>query len=420
VPALRSAILTLALATVAPLPAAAQWTRVTEIPITNVFSVLVKGDTITAGVDTAAYVSTNAGATWKKTARVAAGVTSVERVRVHNGRLYAGTFGQGVFVSTNLGDTWTNHNQGLSGGIANSHLFTADMMVHGDSLYLATSGAGPYVRRLSGVGTTWTHYGNVFEPNQSSNMNAITVGGARLFASAGGNGTVFFRDPGQPDWTLSWLSNVGIVAGLGALTAIHTGSNWIVGSNVGVFHSPLGQSPWAFSDVGLGTLFSVSFAMRGATVFGMFGTGAGSTYMFSKDGGVTWPFIEDQPFVFTFNIATHGNTLYAARFDGLWRRSIENVSVPEPRRPAALNFAIVGAQPTRDDVRFHFDLPEAGPASIDFFDVSGRRAGPRLEGSWPAGSNEVSGSVRGLAPGIYLVRLTAASRSETVRLVRVL
>src|SRR5262247_494515 len=93
-------------------PAWAQWTQVPDVTASDVFSVWTNGDTIVAGADSIAYVSTNAGATWKRSEKVAAGVTSVRSVRIHNGRLYAGTNrfdspGQGVFVSDDLGDTWS-------------------------------------------------------------------------------------------------------------------------------------------------------------------------------------------------------------------------------------------------------------------------------------------------------------------------
>jgi hypothetical protein len=43
-------------------PASAEWTRVTDLPVTNVFSLFSNGDTLAAGVDTAVYLSTNGGA----------------------------------------------------------------------------------------------------------------------------------------------------------------------------------------------------------------------------------------------------------------------------------------------------------------------------------------------------------------------
>src|SRR4029077_12970676 len=86
--------------------ASAQWTRVTDVPVTRLFTVFANGDTIAAGADTAAYVSTDAGATWKGSAKPVAGVAAIDAVRIRNGRLYVGTAKQGVFVSDNLGTSW--------------------------------------------------------------------------------------------------------------------------------------------------------------------------------------------------------------------------------------------------------------------------------------------------------------------------
>ena len=86
-------------------PASAQWTQDEGVPAKNVFSLFAKGDTILAGVDTAVYVSTNAGASWTASSKPVANIGSVEAVHVRNGRIYAGTFGQGVFVSDDRGVT---------------------------------------------------------------------------------------------------------------------------------------------------------------------------------------------------------------------------------------------------------------------------------------------------------------------------
>ena len=413
---LRSCLALLAVLVVAR-PAAAQWTPVPDVPATDIFSVWANGDTLAAGADTAVYVSTDAGASWTRSAKVEAGVTSVEAVWVRNHRLYAGTYGQGVFVSDDLGATWLAFNQGLVGGIANSQLYIKELLVRGDSLYAATSGAGAWVRTLAGAGT-WSHFGNAFEPNQASNMNDMAAGGGRLLAAAGFNGTVFFRDPGDADWTISWLDNAGIEPGLAALSAAWTGHGWVVGSNIGVFRSPLGEEPWTLWDPGLGTLFNVSFALRGLDLFASLGSGSGSLMVVSRDDGVTWQELETLPFTFTYELAISGSDLYAGRLDGLWRRSIANVSAPERAAPARMSFAIRGAQPIGADVRFRMELPVAGPIAIEVFDVAGRRAADPIRGTWPAGTHEIAWNARDLAPGVYHARLTAGARQAVARMVR--
>src|SRR5262245_19943318 len=267
-------------------PARAQWTQVPGVVASDVFSVWTKGDTIVAGADSFAYVSTNAGATWKRSARVAAGVTSVSRVRVRNGRLYAGTnrfdtLGQGVFISDDLGDTWSDFSQGLAG--PGSHDVT-DLLIRGDSLFAANDGSGAWVRNLTSG--TRSRFGGSFESQPQT--TAIAAGGSRLLACSGVNGSVFFRDPGQADWTLSLLLNDRFAAGLTAESAAWNGRGWVVGSNIGVYHSTTGAGPWTFVDFGLSPLFFTSFATFGTDVFVSLGASNGTLIALSHDDGVTW------------------------------------------------------------------------------------------------------------------------------------
>jgi hypothetical protein len=79
--------------------AQAQWTRVDDIPVANVYSVFTNGDTIAVGSDGNAFVSVNGGATWIPSAPIVPDTIAVEDVVVRNGKVYAGTFGLGAFVS---------------------------------------------------------------------------------------------------------------------------------------------------------------------------------------------------------------------------------------------------------------------------------------------------------------------------------
>jgi len=397
-------------------PASAQWTRVSEVPVADIFNVWTNGDTIAAASDSTAFVSFDGGATWITTAKVAASVTMIEAVRVHDGRLYAGTLGQGVFVSNDRGATWQSFNQGLVGGFNNSQLFIMDLLLRGDSLYASTEGSGPWIRNLA-TGT-WSHYGNALEPAQAGNMESMAGSPTRLLACAGFNGDVFFRDLGDPDWTESLLFNDRLAAGLAPLSAIWTGSSWLVASNIGVFHSAHGQSPWTYIDFGLHPTLFASFALHGGIVFTHFASGAGTGIEFSTDDGETWKVLDALPATFTYNIATIGNTMYAGRVDGLWRRPIDMVAVPPPATPANLGLAIVGSNPIRDQARLRFELPEPGPVRIDVFDVSGRRMPGGMNAAMSAGAHEVVWQAHDLEPGIYMARLSSGGRSESVRLVR--
>jgi len=403
-------------------PALAQFERVEEVPATTLFAVRANGDTIAAGADTAIYVSTDAGKHWLRSAKPAAKVAVIDAIVIRNHRLFIGTFGQGVFISDDLGTSWQAFNQGLVGGILDSQLDVSDLVVRGDSIYAATEGAGVYVRSLIGV-SAWQPFGDAFEPNQASNVTDLALGGNRLLASAGGNGQMFFRDPGDGDWSISDLDNVGIHAGLQAQSAAFNGNGWVVGTSLGVFRSVTGAGPWALINLRLGLVQNTCFATQGSTLFAAFdivnGGGLFAAIAQSDDDGASWQVSETEPNVFVADLAISGGELFAARGDGLFRRAAGTASVPLGGSASALRFALAGAQPFGDRARLRFELPEAGSASIEVFYVTGRRASDRIEGSWSAGVHEVSLDARRMGPGVYAARLTAEGRSEVVRLVHI-
>ena len=399
-------------------PASAQWGPVEEIPPTPIFTVSAKGDTIAAAADTVVYLSTDAGKSWRRSTKPVAAVTSIQAVTVRNGRLYAGTFGQGVHVSDDLGATWHPFNEGLVGGLFDSQLFVTDLLVRGDSLYASTSGASVYVRSLTGSGG-WQPFGVEFEANQDPNVDGLVLGGSRVLALAGVNGQVYFNDPGATDWTQSHLDNVGIHAGTHAQSAAWTGTGWVVGTNSGMFRSVAGQEPWTRLDLRLGPLVWTALTTLGRHLFAAFDTPLAAVMAESVDDGATWQIVETQGNVFVQKLAISGGSLYAARADGLWRRPLDVTGVATGDSPNTLKFALAGAQPFGNGTRLRFELPRSGRVSIEIFDVQGRLVGDRFEGQLSQGPHELPLNARGLGSGVYLARLTAGGKHEVVRLVHV-
>ena len=81
--------------------------------------------------------------------------------------------------------------------------------------------------------------------------------------------------------------------------------------------------------------------------------------------------------------------------------------------------ALDGVRPnpaTSGALRVEFTLPGSGAATVELFDVSGRRIDHQEVGELGAGHHSVSiGPGRPLSPGLYLVRLTQGARSLTTR-----
>ena len=397
--------------------AAAQFARVVALPPSDVFSLRVTGDTIVAGTDTSVFISTNGGVAWRASARPSPEAKTIDAVLLRHHRLFAGTFGLGVFVSDDLGASWRPFNEGLVGGILDSQLDVSDLETRGDSLVASTEGAGVFVRNLA-VTDTWHPFGNVFEPNQAANVNDLATDGTRLLACAGDNGTLFRRDPGEPDWTLTLIGNIALRPGLTGLAAFFTGTRWVVGTNSGVFLSAKGQEPWSASQTRIPASHGMAFAQVGSDLFGVFDVLMDFLLEESHDGGTTWTVTEQVNNSFAYQLAIHGSDLFAARSDGLFVRSLAVASVPTPPGSGSLHLSLVGPQPIRGAARFRFELPAAAETRLELFDLAGRRVAASAA-TLPAGTNELELDARELPPGIYAVALTSGSAHATARVVRV-
>ncbi|HEX3112157.1 MAG TPA: T9SS type A sorting domain-containing protein, partial [Candidatus Eisenbacteria bacterium] len=87
---------------------------------------------------------------------------------------------------------------------------------------------------------------------------------------------------------------------------------------------------------------------------------------------------------------------------------------------AGVDFAlrVVRPNPTQDELRVTFGLPDAHPAKVEVFSVSGRRVAVRDVGDMGPGFHTVVlDEKRELASGVYLVRLTQAGKKLTTRAV---
>lgn len=96
---------------------------------------------------------------------------------------------------------------------------------------------------------------------------------------------------------------------------------------------------------------------------------------------------------------------------------------PVAAAPRALRLA-AAPNPAAGAMRFALELPEAGEARVEVFDLSGRRVATVLQGRLEAGRVSLEWAGRGddgrrVAPGVYLARVRQGGRSQAVRIVRV-
>ena len=73
-----------------------QWTRVTNIPATDITGLDLINGTLYAGCDSVLFRTTDSGITWRVTTPLSKSYENIQTVTSFAGKLFAGTYGNGV------------------------------------------------------------------------------------------------------------------------------------------------------------------------------------------------------------------------------------------------------------------------------------------------------------------------------------
>lgn len=150
-----------------------QWTRVDQLPSSDIFTLYHKNGILYAGGKNIIYLSKDLGQTWDSTTSVPQ-LSFLNNIIVYKNELYAAAPGAGIFKSPDGGATWLDISAGIFPEVSGLCEFRGD-------LYAATLGNSVY--KLNPVnGNSWLFFSNglsnlsVNLPSIASNSNAIITG----------------------------------------------------------------------------------------------------------------------------------------------------------------------------------------------------------------------------------------------------
>ena len=130
---------------------------------------------------------------------------------------------------------------------------------------------------------------------------------------------------------------------------------------------------------------------------------------------------ENVAFVAT-NFGSHGWTTSGGGFPTYEtpRVNVDEETGPAPEAAPVLALDAPAPNPVRQSARLAYALAEAGTVRLSVFDMLGREVAVLADGPRPAGDGEARFDARGLASGVYVVRLVAggAVAVRTVTVVR--
>jgi len=318
--------LALLLAIAMPLPAAAvTWTRVEEVPAADVFSLHHAGTTLYAGAANIVYVGAAEGTSWTPTHALHPSVTAIETVVPAGGALWAGTFGNGVFRSTNDGASWNQVNVGLT-GLGSSQVL--EIVEKSDSLFAATGGAGVFALDLASP-PQWSAFSAGIPISIAGTVETLVLHGTTLVATAGPNGFVYRFPEGATEWQ-EFNLDPPIAPGLLPTDLVVMGSDLFVGAPNRVFRSEDDAQTWTFVGTGIVQNTATFLAVSGSIIYaGVDFQGNNHRIYYSADRGDSGQPFDEIPGAFLFALAVAGDKLFAARNDGLWWAPVVTAAVEE-------------------------------------------------------------------------------------------
>jgi hypothetical protein len=355
----------------------------------------------TDGVYGAIYLTKDDGGTWIELNNgLAAGYIS--DILMTGTILFAGTYGEGVFVSKDSGATWS----ATSDFSDLSTSFVGNKMISIGSTVLA--GTDFTVYRTTDEGATWLQSGNgITAPMIQATMkkgNNIYVGtyGSDVFCSS--------------DSGIKW---VPICDGLPKISSIHAlatdSTNLYAATDFGVYCSTNDGSSWSAINQGLVDTIINALAVDDTIVFA--GTASHGVYEISKNSNSWTPMNSYLGDFYIHSLAVNNKYLFAGTPSGVYCFPLSEIptSIQNKSSTSPLCFSLSQNYPNPFDASttIEYYLPQASDVCLNAYNAFGEKVATLASGNASAGRHTVTFDGAELPNGIYYYRLTAGKYEQT-------
>ncbi len=375
----------------------AQWKKVEAIKSSIVYSALFSGDNIYVGTDSL-YISSDRGLTWESKIISPQPLDITSMCKIDN-QIFAGTYGAGIYLSTDDGHTWNSLSTGL-GGFAN---YASVFALSGDTIFYGSDGGGIYFYN-SNI-NYWQSYNQNLPSNYAWTINDITVTNSNLIASAGGSGYYYLRPKGSPQWIEKSIQTPG-----GALTTPNVllafGDTVFSGSRWGIYRSIDNGYTWDSVGIRGMPVDAVELIKDKNRIYAGFTRAAGNDFYvwYSDDYGLTWE-IFDHQFQYLHHLYIYDNKIWAATNDGLWFRELNPTNLNPIDNPASFKLEQNYPNPFNPFTNIRFTINKAGVVSLKVYDVLGNEIALLVNQYQPSGTYDISFDASHLSSGIYFYQL---------------
>jgi len=325
--------------------------------------------------------------------------------------LVAGSFGSGIYLSSDMGNTWTIPDSGI---ISNENVHV--IIKHKTYLFAGTAVNGNGILRSSDNGRSWipvnTGLPIGFFLSLASNGQDLYTGTAftgEVFRSTNDGMNWFFAGNGLPS-----SSNVATLAARGS--NIYAG----LGSGEGVYFSSDSGENWASisTSISIGQVWSLVLADTSLFV-GSIGTGV----FLTQNNGISWTEVNEGLTHLNIRslLITNNHFLYAGTTNGFicYRPLSEMITSVNEIKDILSTYSLFQCYPNPFNpcTKISWQSPVGSWQTLKIYDVLGNEVSTLVDEYKPAGIYEIEFNASALTSGIYFYQLNAADFVQTKKMI---
>ncbi|MBK7431231.1 MAG: T9SS type A sorting domain-containing protein [Bacteroidetes bacterium] len=369
----------------------AQW-QLSGIQNSTISCFASQGSSIFAGTFTdGLYISTNQGVSWTQSIN---GLTTpyIRSIAVEGNSIFVATGESGVYLSVDNGQTWTSINNGLG------DLRLLSIAASGSIVYAGCYFGGIY--KSTNNGSSWSQMNNGISPND--NVDAIEIRGSDVFA--GSNNGTYKSTLSSSQWNT-------ITTGLVCTKSQAFGftSNYIFSGNdgCGIYKSNDNGLNWVATNNGFssGYVYSIVGSANSVVI------GCRSGVAVSSNLGQSWLTINDGlPSGMVRPVMIDNSYIYAGTDSGVYKRSASVISTDDFDLDS---YFTISPNPVLDNLITVLFTKELGNCNLHIYDLLGNLI---LKSSIVSNeSNTID--LKNISNGIYFMHIDHGGKYFTKKII---
>jgi photosystem II stability/assembly factor-like uncharacterized protein len=350
--------------------------------------------------------STDKGESWKM---INNGVTNADFFCIEsddNGILFAGSE-RGTFRSTDKGEHWS---------VISSIYATRMMKDNQNRIYAGSYGAGLY--RITDQGDSWVRLDKNFSNGW---VYGMAIDSSGVIYSSGGGDIYKSTDDGE-SWTKVYQGISGTY--IMRISLAPNGDLYAASWTEGILKSTDQGLTWELKNNGLpnSKVSTVSVSPSGYIYISFYKSGSPIGIYVSSDGGDNWQNITDNmEMIEVREFLFRKNELYLATDESVWKSNPDSLtSVTEDDiKPKEYFLSQNYPNPFNPSTTIKYSLPQTGRVTLSIYDLLGREVVKLIDEEKPAGEYETKWNASSHPSGVYFMRMQAGEFSETRKVVLV-